>query len=228
MQRIESISRTTTVANVVDNIRDKILLQEYKTGEMLAEMTLSQEYQTSRGTIRTALLALESEGLVITLSNGRKQIEGITEQYICDLYNMRKVLEKEAVKRVLLADFVDFSPLYSSIAIFNETEKECDDLMKINRFKANEQFHRSLIEMTNNRSLLQCWSTIEPTILALTKFNSATLDASTHKSDYIISHVELLDCLVTKSPVAVDLFLKHIEQAKQDTFICLKKIGCVL
>lgn len=224
---IDSIARTTTVANVVDNIRDRIILQKYKAGTMLAEIPLSKEYDTSRSTIRTSLQILESEGLIATLPNGRKRVVGITTGYVNDLYEVRKLLECEAVRLVIAADHVDYSGLAEAVGMFNDVANASEDVMRTTRAKANSQFHRALFEMSCNRPLLQCWITIEPTIAALAKFNSDTLDPKTHKDDYIFSHTKLLEMIITKDPNVVTYLTDHIEAAKRDTFIGLREVGCI-
>lgn len=93
---INSIDRTATVANVVDAIRNKIILQEYPAGQKLTELALSAEYKISRGSVRTALQVMENEGLIATLPNGRKLVVGITEKFVTDLYETRGMLECES------------------------------------------------------------------------------------------------------------------------------------
>lgn len=209
-------------------MRDKIILQQYKSGSMLTEVGISKEYNISRGSVRTALYALESEGLILTLENGRKRVEGITKKYVEDLYDIRKTLECEALQIVIAAHYLDYSPLFASVNMFQQSSSETAEVMKASRANANEKFHKSLVEIADNRPLLQCWNTIGPTIKALAKFNSDTLEAETHGADYVDSHVRLLDLIVQKNAQAKEALSKHIDFAKRDTFLGLKKIGCIL
>ena len=54
MAAIDSVTRTITVANVIENLRDRIILGEYPDGVMLTELALAGEYGTSRA-LRSSL-----------------------------------------------------------------------------------------------------------------------------------------------------------------------------
>lgn len=229
MNTIDSITRTVTVANVVENLRKRIILQEYNSGIMLTELKLSQEYETSRGTIRTALQTLEAEGLIETLENGRKKAVTVSGKYLSDLYETRKVLECEAVRLILKKDYVNFAPLYEAVNVFNKmTEEDDPTVLREERYKANDVFHMALLEATGNKSLVQCWNTIQPVIQTLAKINSDTLDLKTNSSDYVKSHTKILQLLITRDTGAVQELERHIELAKQDSFRGLRMKGCVL
>lgn len=115
---INSIDRTATVANVVDAIRNKIILQEYPAGQKLTELALSAEYKISRGSVRTALQVMENEGLIATLPNGRKLVVGITEKFVTDLYETRGMLECEAARLILAQERVDYTGLAEIVNLF--------------------------------------------------------------------------------------------------------------
>ena len=209
---INSIDRTATVANVVDAIRNKIILQEYPAGQKLTELALSAEYKISRGSVRTALQVMENEGLIATLPNGRKLVVGITEKFVTDLYETRGMLECEAAR----------------LNLFNELESSPDEVIIASRSTHNERFHRILLEMSRNRPLLQCWNTLEPLITAFTNFNSQVLGAKTHKNFYINTHDKILEMLIAKDPAVIEYLSYHTKvAARNDTLQGLRRMGCL-
>lgn len=219
-------TRTAAVAFVVESIRDKIILQQYKSGTMMTEEELSLEHNTSRGTIRTALQILENEGMFTIHKNGRKEVAGITEKFVDDLYEMRKLLECKAIELIMKEKYVDYSVLVNAVNMFEATTGKPHDVLIQERTQANSLFHCSILEMSKDRPLISCWSIIEPTIMALAKFNSDTLDTVSHNDDYIVSHFKLLDMIVNKDMNVVNELAKHIDAAKKDTFTGLAETGC--
>lgn len=227
MAAIDSVTRTITVANVIESLRDRIILGEYPDGTMLAELALSGEYRTSRGTVRTAMQMLESEGLIETLANGRKKVCGITEAFVHDLYETRALLECQAVRIILRKEYINFGSLYEAVDVFQRLSQELPEVMRAERFSANDRFHKTLLEISENKPLLRCWNTIEPTIQALAKFNSNTLDLKTHSSDYVKSHSRLLELLVKRDGEIESELRKHIELAKRDSLNGLQMNRCI-
>lgn len=71
----------TAVAQLVTALRKAILTNELAPRQRLVESEISQLYDTSRGTVRTALIALEHEGLVERIANrgARVRVVGIDE-----------------------------------------------------------------------------------------------------------------------------------------------------
>lgn len=220
---INSIERASMVTSVLDYMRFKILTEKHTEDYMLTEIALSKEYNVSRGSIRTALQVLEKEGLITSLSNGRKQFKGITEKYVKDLYEVRRMLECKAAKILISQRSVRYSVLASSIEDFNAIENETDDVLRKERSKINTRFHRALFELSNNSSLLQCWTTMEPIIETMADLNSATNDAKEqHKNLYINKHVELFDLIIKRDKSIEQCLIQHINDAEEETLKGLK------
>ena len=225
---INSLERTTTVANVVDGIRGKIIVQEYRSGDPITELAVAKEYGTSRGTVRTALQALENEGVIVTSPNGRKQVRGLTEKYIQDLCHTRMMIECEAAKQILALKSVDFAEMAAMVSRFRDVSGAPPDIMREERTRVNMRFHRALIRMSRNRPLMQCWNTLDPMLGALTKFNSDTLVPETHDDKYVASHSKILEMFLAQDPGVVEYLAFHTYEATyKDTLEGLKLKGCL-
>lgn len=190
---INSLERTATVANLVESLRGRILLKEFDHGHAITEAALAKEYGISRGSVRTAMQTLEGEGVIAALPNGRKQVVGITEKYIHDLYHTRMIIECEAARQILALRHVDFAPMAAMVSRFQEIAEAPAATMRSERTGVNMQFHRALVGMSKNRPLLQCWLTIDPMLEALIRFNSDMLKPETHTDDYVESHKKILE-----------------------------------
>lgn len=210
---ISSIDRATTVAGVVEQIRKKIIFGGYPVGESITENNISDEYGVSRSSVRTALHVLEREGLIQVLPNGRKLVVGLSEKDINDLYQVRSLLECSAVKLILKMPSVNYATLANKVHDFEELLSECDEKIVIKRRnQINLEFHRTLLEMSNNQSLLRCWILEQPLLSALSEINSENLTTGKHLEEYVQKHAKILEMLLTKDLSVVEYVKRHVEE----------------
>jgi DNA-binding GntR family transcriptional regulator len=220
---INSGEKISMVENILDSMRYKILTQKYTKNYMLTEAALSEEYNTSRGSIRAALQALENEGLITTLPNGRKQVKEITEKYIKDLYEVRRMLECKVIEIVLAKKSISYTILASAAEDFNTIESDDDEIIRLERIKVNTKFHRALFELSENRPLLQCWTTMEPIFETFAKFNSSTIGTKEqHKDFYVSNHIKIFELIVARDKSVKDYLIRHINDAEEETLRDLK------
>ena len=78
---------------VFHTVRENILSGTYKCNEELKEKTIADELGVSRTQVREALRQLELEGLVNIIPNRGAFVEGISEDDIKDIYEIRARLE---------------------------------------------------------------------------------------------------------------------------------------
>jgi len=222
---ISSIERATTVASVVEQLRKKIILGAYPVGELITENNISEECGVSRSSIRTALHVLEQEGLIKVLPNGRKLVVGLSEKDIHDLYQVRSLLECSAVELILKRSSINYATLANKVHDFEELLDEQEEKVVIKRRnQVNLEFHRTLLEMSNNQSLLRCWTLEQPLMSVLSEINSENLTTGTHLEEYVQKHSEILRMLLTKDFSVVEYVKQHVEEdALNTTLLGLKK-----
>lgn len=226
MDYIHSIERTATVSEVVDDLRRKIILNGFQQGEVLSELALSKEYCVSRGSIRPALYELEKEGLLQTLPNGRKTVIEITEKDIVDLYQVRFLLESEAIRLVLEQKSVNYAPLAEAVHNLEELTDEPNlAVLHKERQKVHEEFHRTIVEMSGNKALIQCWITQQPLQFALSTINAETIREDAHTDEYVVKHKRILEMLILKDQSLFEYMRNHIcVEATNTTLTGIKQI----
>ena len=207
---INSVERTPTVGKVLEGIRDEIFMLELKSGDMFTESALAEKHEVSRGSIRSALLILENEGLISTLSNGRKVIVGINEKFIEDLYETRMLLEQKAAEICVVRRNVDCTPLAQAITRFYTLQSCGKADLTLERAQANTGFHRALFEAAANSSLLQCWETLEPLLHALVKLNCATLGEKNDDAHSVRSHTAILEMILGRNAQVIAEIGRHV------------------
>ncbi|ONI89589.1 GntR family transcriptional regulator [Actinosynnema sp. ALI-1.44] len=89
MQRVAAPLRT----QVLEALRQDILLAEFQPGERLVEARLCARYEVSRTVVREVLRQLESEGLVTTVANRGPVVTELTSTDAKALFEVRGALE---------------------------------------------------------------------------------------------------------------------------------------
>lgn len=130
-------------------LRDKILNEEYVSGQKLNEVALSKELNISRTPIREALKQLELEGLVKSIPNKGVYVLGFSPRDIDDMLEIRYALEGLAIQ--LAIERINDAQL--------EKIKEVYDLMEFYAHKGDQDkfnelniaFHESIYRCTQSQ-----------------------------------------------------------------------------
>ena len=136
-------------SRVYHQIRAEILKGTLVPGESVTEMGLAKDCGVSRTPVREALRQLELEGLVELIPNKGAVILGISPEDICDIYQIRAMLEGGAAERAAqkateedirkLSEILDLTEFY--IAKQNMQQLQAMD----------GQFHQLIYEMSGSR-----------------------------------------------------------------------------
>ncbi|MFD1037453.1 GntR family transcriptional regulator [Virgibacillus byunsanensis] len=135
--------RATLQYKVTTKLREVILKGDFKLGDRLIQEEWATKLGVSRMPIREALRQLEVEGLVRIEPRRGAIVTPISISDIEEIYQLRTLLEGEAVERSLPFleedDITELESLYSQMISLNNTEKDVEEFMKL-----NAEFHRIL------------------------------------------------------------------------------------
>ena len=92
-------SRALSQSEVVDAIRQRILRGDLVPGQRLVEAELCELLGASRGTVRTALMDLEHEGLVERIANRGARVRVVGVEEALQIAEVRMVVESLCVAR---------------------------------------------------------------------------------------------------------------------------------
>ena len=210
-------SRAPTVDKVLGDIREKIFLGQFEKDQPLAESMLADMYGVSRGSIRVAIQVLENEGLIIVGENGRKTPVRVTPKFTNDLYETRAMLETQAIKLCIAKPNVDSTMIAQAFSDFYKLYSLNGEELYIRRSQVNTSFHRAIIKMADNISLYKCWSTLEPMIYCLAKFNYIKLGDKQSNDALIETHRMLMDAILKRNSSALQIIREHIGTAITET-----------
>ncbi|HEX6352794.1 GntR family transcriptional regulator [Actinophytocola sp.] len=130
-------SLPSRTAHVLEAIKAGILNGQFKPGAALVENDLAGQYGVSKTPVREALKTLESSGLVVIRPYTGTTVRELTEQDALAIYDMRLLLEPEALKRSVAAgsDFAAAEEALRRAALAEDAST---------RSTANRDFHRGL------------------------------------------------------------------------------------
>jgi DNA-binding GntR family transcriptional regulator len=174
----ESVERIATVVadpgagkggprgqQVVEILRNAIIMGGYEPGERLIEATLSTELGTSRGPVREALRQLENEGLVMSFPYRGAVVLGVSDEEVQEvLIPIRLTLERYSFLHALdrMTDD-DFAELGKQVWLM-EQAAVAGDLVR--HVEADLRFHEVVISASGQTHTVQIWRTIWPRIRA--------------------------------------------------------------
>ncbi len=135
-------------------LREMILAGELASGSRIAELTLVDKLGVSRTPIRTALMKLEQEGLLESLTNGGYAVRTFTERDVSDAIELRGTLEGLAARfaaergcaPVVLAEAKACLDLIDQLLASDSLNDEAFSAYVAH----NQRFHALLSEMTGS------------------------------------------------------------------------------
>lgn len=183
----DRFSRSLFARDILHHLRLGIITGELKANHRLVESQLAEEYGVSRGPVRSAIHALEQQGLVRSLPSGGAEVVGFSQKHAIDLFVVRQQMEQFAAQLIIARADLDTSALHSITA---DMEKE-PSIEKLHDL--DMQFHLEIMKLADNWALLQSWLTLSPIISDMLTFTNSLfkdyhLVAANHKQ-----YVELIE-----------------------------------
>lgn len=209
-------SHRVTPERILTQLRNDIITKEYKPGELLVEEKISQRFQASRSSVRTAMQTLENEGLIAILPNGRKEVLGFTRKHAEDMYYLRMLIENQALEIAINnknSSFTSILEVLHKIEIYG-IEKSQD----VDWYDLDIQFHRALVQSSDNKPLLKAWEINAPVMYALMNLNTIKNYKEAYIKEFYEKHKLIFEYIVNADTRCFEALKKHIFDAKDITF----------
>jgi DNA-binding GntR family transcriptional regulator len=131
----------------------------YLPGERLKEMELAHEFDVSQAPVREAFRELETLGVLASEHYRGTRVREISSQETYDAYQLRGYLEEIAIQ---LIPPEKLRGEIGSIEALQVSMRKAARSGDADGFAAaNTQFHRSLVSLTSNQTLLKVWESLE-------------------------------------------------------------------
>ena len=173
------ITPTALYQEVAERLRQRIFAHELTPGTWIDEQKLAEQYGISRTPLREALKVLASEGMVDLKPRRGCYVTEISRQDLDDLFPLIALLEgrcaADAVKRAKPAEINELKVIHERL------EAAARDGRMDAFFEANQEFHRRIQELANNRWLLSVIQALRK-VLKLSRMHSLSLEGRLQQS----------------------------------------------
>lgn len=186
------LDRSLHSGRVTGILREAIITGSLPSGTPLVEAKLARQLNVSRGPVRSALAILEQEGLAMTPPNGRMVVLGFGPDDLADLFKVRLHIETLAIKWGIEArNPVD--DIERALEAMAHEGSATDRLVEL-----DIAFHRSVLEFSGSRSLLQAWSGFAGLLQTVITVGNRELREQNPRSDFeriMDNHRPLVDAI---------------------------------
>lgn len=135
-----------TIGEMVYSVlREAIVTGAFAPGEWLRQESLAEAIGVSRIPVRTALLQLESEGLVVFHPHRGARVRSLSEVQINEIYRLRMLLEPYALRLSMARLRPERIERLRGLAEKLDSEPEGSDLAQL-----RGQFYREVYDAENN------------------------------------------------------------------------------
>ncbi|HNJ77460.1 MAG: GntR family transcriptional regulator [Rhodocyclaceae bacterium] len=173
------IAQTALYQEVAERLRQRIFAHELPPGTWIDEQALAIDYGISRTPLREALKVLASEGLVTLKPRRGCYVTEISERDLDEIFPVMAMLEgRTAFEASQKAKADDIARLES---IHNLLEVHAASGDKERFFEANQEFHRAVQELADNRWLQQVIQDLRK-VLKLTRLHSLSAEGRLQQS----------------------------------------------
>lgn len=152
-------ARKSLVEQAYEQIKRRILDNQYYPGFQALEKEIAEELGVSRTPVREALIRLQHEGLVKLIPRRGMQVVPVVASDMKEIYDVLTSLESMAAELLALKkpDRDTLEPMRQATAAM-AAALERDDLEAW--AAADERYHRSLIDLCGNRRLAHMANTV--------------------------------------------------------------------
>lgn len=180
-----------------DQLREDIISGRVMPNERLVEADLSERLSCSRTTVRTILIRLEHEGLVVREPNRGAHVRLISEAEAVEITEARAALEALAAYQAALhadaTDILEIQSILSEMAPLLET----GDLLSYSN--ANRRLHARILEASRHSTVQRLVADLKA---QLVRFQYRTILVPGRSQHSLSEHTALVDAICRHDPDA--------------------------
>jgi DNA-binding GntR family transcriptional regulator len=141
-------SMATTTNSSYDALREAIVRGDIAPEARLVESEISTNFKMSRGAVRTALIRLEEEGLVVREPHRGARVRKVSDAEAVEILQVRAVLEGLAVR--LTAERIDDAGAKRLRALLERHRELLEGGDLLGASDANADLHAALLELSGH------------------------------------------------------------------------------
>ena len=180
-----------------DRLRRYVLSGRVPPGGRLKEIPLAEELGVSRSTLRTSLMKLAQEGIVVQIPYTGWQVMALTPDDVWELWTLRAGLESLASK--LVAERMTRDVERQVEGAFDALALACrsGDVGRVN--DADFALHRTIIDALGNGRLSGQYRQVEQQVRFYLTWSNALVGSDLHA--IVAQHEPMVEALLSRDPV---------------------------
>lgn len=193
-----------------ESIKEKIIDEQYKPGEVLSERTLINDLGMSKTPIKSALTRLEAEGFLSVTSKQGILIYDLSAEKINNIYNLRIALETFNCEQIYnRISEKQLEQLQRNI----ERTKEVVNLLDVKAFtNLDHEFHLLISEMADNQEITRILLNYQDHLRRITLRHLRKEPKRVQK--FYEDHLKLFDALSHYKQESADIMREHLQESK--------------
>lgn len=207
-------SGSINLANLIySQIKEDIFSFQLKPGQRFTETDLSEKYEVSRTPIRQALYRLEQEGYVNVHFRSGWEIKSLDFTFYQELFDLRMILEKEAVKRLCTMDHEQSEELQTLKQLWLVDESRYNQNTQVLVLQS-EDFHCALVRAAGNHQMAKIHHEISEKIRIVLSLGAMREFDIKHAYQ---DHAAILRCILARDAEgAIHLAEHHVLHSIED------------
>ena len=192
-------------------LRRAIIEGELKPGDPLGEISIAQQFRTSRSPVREALGRLEQEGYLVRKSNGRGIVAPLDKSELWNLYQVRAAVEGLAAR--LATPYLTGLAIESMEGHLNEMREHALAQDVEASLRAGGNFHDILLDHCPNKPLREIVELVRTRIQRYRQLVATLRDREVRVGE----HRAILRALSRRDELAAEAAMqKHILRSAED------------
>lgn len=211
-----------TPEKIANQMRVDLIKGNFAAGEKLVEKELAEQFGASRSSVRTALQILSNEGLLRTLPNGRREVIEFTEKQLKDLYNVRWLIENQALTLLLEKDQTVHPKLAQALSEIEMKYHSSSVNMDWNDLDVS--FHRSLVASADNMFLTNAWEGCVQLWYAMLNFSHPVRTGTQYASEFFGTHRHIYELILAGDRTVLPELKRHIEEERETMVMIMNSL----
>jgi DNA-binding GntR family transcriptional regulator len=208
----KSFDSLSLVDRVYETLLDRIITGAIRYGDTISIKKVAAELSVSSMPVREAMKRLEFEGVVTIKPRSACRVRRPTRRMILEVYELREALEAFAViRRAGRIDPATLQRIQGIVDSMKRLSSEADaDLREKMAIELDRQFHAEIIGLAGN-DMLNAFSRQLNLHVNMTLMHEKTYHSL--EKEWSEMHAEVLACLQSDPPRAVQLLRDHFARA---------------
>jgi DNA-binding GntR family transcriptional regulator len=199
--KIERSSRLVDEAR--DAIKQLIITNEFRGGDVISENTLASQLGISRSPVRQALVSLEQEGFLFLEPWRPPRVAPVTRQFVRDVFGVRAPLEARAAADSTAAITDTELDIWDERLSAVAPALEAGDATAFNELET--AFHALFVEKSGNKMLVGFLARLEDHLERIRNvYRAEIFEAIESKRLELGEHREILAAVRRRDPRAVE------------------------